>query len=232
MEVYNNVWHINGPPNYPAIELRGGGGRVFNNSSDLATASNGTWFFLTEYGVFNNNAAFTNYQTPADYPIRDQIGRGRYATPGDFTTATSEPMYLWGNLKGGNPWPWTYKSIPQAAIDRYRAQIGNPTATFTWEDIIKADRDYFQEVSSFDGSTGVGVGTKAQMLAITPTKTGVGFWVTDEGDWNFYLHKTAPNTSGQLYTWNGTAWVLTYVPYTYPHPSRAPKGPSPATLTE
>jgi len=61
------------------------------------------------------------------------------------------------------------------------------------------------------------------MLAIIPTKPGVGYWVTDEGSWNITL---PANTSGQLYTWNGSAWVLKYTPYTYPHPLRKPVGPS------
>jgi hypothetical protein len=222
MEIYNNTWNSAGGT-YAALELRGGGGRVFNNTSTAAAGVNTTWFIITEYGVFNNNGAFTNYQTPANYPIRDQIGRGRYAVPGDPSSATSEPMYFWGNLKGGGDWPWSSQTIPAASILRYAQQTGISTATFTWSDIIRADRDYFKEVTSFNGSSGIGSGTKAQMLAIKGTKVGVGFWVKDEGDWN------VSNTTkdGQLYTWNGTAWVLSYTPYTYPHPVRMPPPPPP-----
>ena len=112
---------------------------------------------------------------------------------------------------------------------------------FTMKDVIVADVDYFAEpydestVHSadgatgvpFDGSTGVGIGTKAQMLVLTPIKTGVGFWVTDEGSWDITL---PANTSGRLYAWNGSTWVLIYTPYTYPHPltSSAPR-PNPPT---
>ena len=83
--------------------------------------------------------------------------------------------------------------------------------------IINPDRDYYDTAASFDGSRGVGRGTKAAMLALDMTgKTRpVGFWVTDEGSWNTKLDA---NTSGQLYVWNGSSWVLKYTPYTYPHP--------------
>jgi hypothetical protein len=226
MEIYNNTFADAGAS--AAIELRGGGGRVFNNTSTAAVGANATAIFFTEYGVFNNNGAFTNYQTPSNYPIRDQIGRGRYAVAGDPSTATSEPMYLWGNRKGGSDWPWSYKQIPSAAITRYVQQTGQSGATFGWEDVIRADRDYFKESAAFNGSTGVGTGTKAQMLTIKPTKIGVGFWVTDEGDWNVANGSTK---DGQLYAWNGTAWTLIYTPYTYPHPLRRPFSPAPARLS-
>jgi len=226
MEVYGNTWNV-ATGNYAAIELRGGGGRVFNNTSTASTKTITTGFTLTEYGVFNNSGAFTDYQTPANYPIRDQIGRGRYAVAGDPSSATSEPMYLWGNRKGGSDWPWYDKTISAASIARYAQQTGISTATFTWNDIIQSDRDYFKEVSSFNGSTGVGIGTKAKMLATKGTKVGVGFWVTDEGDWNVANGATK---DGQLYIWNGTSWVLSYTPYTYPHPLRRPPAPAPASL--
>ena len=96
--------------------------------------------------------------------------------------------------------------------------IDQTTVSFTEQDLIKADRDYFNQTNNFNGSSGVGVGAKAQMSAIRPTKSGVGFWVTDEGNWN---NLAATNHSGQLYTWNGSAWVLKYVPLTYPYGSTA-----------
>ena len=136
-------------------------------------------------------------------------------------------MYFWGNRKGGSDWQWSKSVIPSGALTRYAEQIGKPGATFEWEDIIQADRDYFKEAPFFNGSTGVGIGTKAQMLAIKGTKTGVGFWVTDEGDWNV---ANGTKKDGQLYTWNGTSWVLSYTPYTYPHPLRRPPSPIPADV--
>lgn len=226
LEVYRNRWTLTEGA-WTAIEIRGGTGMVWGNRSDSDSAANNAWFYLTEYGVFNNNGAFTpNFQTPHDYPIRDQIGRGRYATPDNWTTATSEPIYIWDNLKGGQQWPLSYKAIPAEAISRYRVQTGNPAATFTWEDVIQADRDYFRDVAGFNGTTGMGRGTRAQMDAIRPAKPGVGFWVTDEGDWD----RTNPGPDGQLYAWNGSTWTLKYRPYTYPHPLRGDASTPPTSV--
>jgi hypothetical protein len=69
----------------------------------------------------------------------------------------------------------------------YQQQTGNSTATFTEADVIKADRDIFMEGATFDGTGGVGRGTKTQMLElgnVENRKLKVGFWVTNEGDWN------------------------------------------------
>jgi|GEM_PF-1934910 len=163
----------------------------------------------------------TTEQTPFNYPLPDQIGVGQ-----DPKVAHSDPMYLWNNTAaGGVDWALTWKNPDVDAIALYKTQTGNPAATFTMQDIVAADRDYFKHMvgGTFNGSSGVGRGTKAQMNAITPTKTGVGFWVTDEASWNFLQ---PANASGQFYVWNGTAWVLKYTPFTYPHPLRRPVGPS------
>jgi hypothetical protein len=223
-EVYHNSWAPLG--NFSAIEIRGGGGRVFNNSSSASVGAATTNFVITEYGVFNSGGVFSNYQTPYDWPIRDQIGRGKYAVAGDWTTATSEPMYVWGNRKGGQFWPWSNKAIPEAAQARFKAQMGDSSAKFEWASVIQPDRDYFVDgTSSFNGSSGVGTGTKDQMRAFTGGKVGVGFWVTDEGDWN---HANGSMKDGQLYVWSGSAWMLKYTPYTYPHPMRSGGDPGSA----
>jgi hypothetical protein len=214
MEAYRNQWTNTGGGGWTAIEMRGGSGMVWGNTnlkSDYSPA-----FFLTEYGMFQSLGNFGNvYQTPTYYPVKDQIGVGM-----DPKVGGSEAYYCWNNrrLVGGSTfWTLNLKSIPQGAIDQYRAETGNPVATFSSEDIVRADRDYFMEPASmvFNGSTGVGIGTRAQMDAIVPTTMGVGFWVTDEGSWDSTL---PANTSGRLYRWNGSAWNLHYTPYAYPHP--------------
>ncbi|MDQ8204999.1 glycosyl hydrolase family 28-related protein [Pelagicoccus sp. SDUM812003] len=225
MEVYGNRWTKTDGA-WPAIEMRGGTGMVFDNAADAENASNMAWFYLTEYGVFNNNGAFyPNFQTPADYPIRDQIGRGMYQTPGDWRTAVGQPMYVWNNLKGGSAWPLSYKVIKEEALNHYRSQTGDENASFGWEDVVRSDRDYFRQVhgGGFDGSSGVGVGTFSEMRAIVPTKVGVGFWVTDKGEWN---ETNGEMPDGELYRWNGSSWALHYVPYLYPHPGFGPRVPS------
>jgi hypothetical protein len=289
MEVYECSWSAAGV--YRAIEHRGGGLIAFNNYNS-ATGTSGS-LRLHDYAF--NTAFWTNFdtmQTPNDYPIRDQIGRGRYTTPGDWTTAESEPCYLWGNRRLTAKWTISFDTastvasstrtttgttypvgttqiqlsgtgkygtgtsfkitgdttryvvtvgrpsgssglitispplaqeivgvatLTHGAQQNYKYQQMNESASFTPQQVILADRDYFDEVAAFTGASGVGIGTRAQMDAIIPTLAGVGFWVTDEGSWNTLL---AANTSGRLYTWSGSAWVFKYEPYTYPHPLR------------
>jgi hypothetical protein len=152
-----------------------------------APNSSAVWLILQEYYVSYGQ------KTAADYPIDDQIGVGK-----DPKVGGSEPMYLWQNRLAGATTEWQ--------ISSYSSMDG----------VIVADRDYFDEVSSFNGASGIGTGTKSQMLAIIPTKKGVGYWVTDEGEWD----STHPGFDGQLYSWTGSAWALKYKPYTYPHPLR------------
>jgi hypothetical protein len=212
MEVYGNTWTPTIPA-WTAIEMRGGTFMVFNNQ-----AAYPAWFFLTDYAYL---AAWPNFgsqfQTPVNYPIKDQVGVGK-----DPKVAASEPAYLWNNRAAGAVWPRQLKGIPQGAIDLYRTQTGNPTAVFTERDLIRANRDFFAE-AGFDDATGVSTGTKAQMLASQPTLRGVGWWVTDEGEWN---SKNGPAPDGQLYTWDGSQWQFKYRPYPYPHPLRGGGAPS------
>lgn len=209
-EVYNNTWTYSSGY-WTAIELRGGTGVVFDNTA--AANSGATWFGLVEYGCLTTSTNWGVYQTPADYPIDDQIGVGV-----DPKSGGSEPYYIWQNTLGGNDWaPIGGSPVPDGAVSLYRTQTGNPAATFTMlGDIIVADRDFFRQTvgATFDGTGGIGRGTAAQMAAITPIKTGVGFWVTDEGSWR----DGYGGTSGRLYKWSGSAWVLHYTPYTFPHP--------------
>jgi len=214
MEAYGNHWTA-AASSWAAFDLRGGTGMIFDNLSDNRGGSSVFWpnMYLVDYGSLNLWSNFGNvYQTPVNYPIKDQVGVGM-----DPKVPGSEPMYLWNNIAGGVDWKLSWKAIPAGAISLYQTQTTDVTSTFTMQDIIKADRDYFKQTvgATFNGASGVGRGTKAQMLAITPTKTGVGFWVTDEGSWNTTL---PANTSGRFYLWSGSSWVLKYIPYTYPHP--------------
>ena len=113
------------------------------------------------------------------------------------------------NLLPRSPGSWTSLTVPLSGGGGWaRSQTGNPTATYGWEDIIRANRDYFKEVASFDGSSGVGVGLLSARPASGST-VGVGYWATDQGSWN--TDNLNAGTSGygagegQLYTWTGSA---------------------------
>jgi hypothetical protein len=90
---------------------------------------------------------------------------------------------------------------------------------------INEDFDYFNEKSPFNGTSGVGIGTRAQMNAITSCAEYTGFWVTDEGNWNT---SNGATPDGRLYQCRSRAWVLAYTPYTYPHPLTLGPPPPPA----
>jgi hypothetical protein len=73
--------------------------------------------------------------------------------------------------------------------------------------------DFYNYTANFDGSSGTGSGTKAQMPR--SCKAGTLFWVTDEGSW----WTGRPDKSGQAYLCSpDNTWSLWYTPYTYPHP--------------
>jgi Ig-like domain-containing protein len=117
------------------------------------------------------------------------------------------------------------------AYTNWQQQTNDPNNTFTvasyvpgtQRTVILANRDIFSQTSSqwgdgtsgnYDGTQGVNYGPTAAMNSFVPTQVGVGWWVTDQGSWNTSL---PPNTSGQLYIWNGSGWALSYTPYQYPY---------------
>jgi len=82
--------------------------------------------------------------------------------------------------------------------------------------MLERGKNYFVGVvgGSFPSNSDIGRGTKSTMLASSPLAHGQAWWVTDEGSWRAGYS----GTSGQLYIWDGSGWILAYTPYTYPHP--------------
>ena len=95
-------------------------------------------------------------------------------------------------------------------------------------DIPLANRDFFSHASAFNGQSGVGCGTVAQMQAITTCEEGVGFWATNQSCTDLSnvvgVNPITP-ISGALYRCNSSSkWELHYVPLAYPHPLRGETG--------
>lgn len=85
---------------------------------------------------------------------------------------------------------------------------------------VAENANWWNENSSFNGTTGIGRGPKASMPATCTT--GVGYWATDEGSWNT---KIPAGTSGDFYKCTATnTWSLYHTPYTYPDPLRSGSG--------
>jgi hypothetical protein len=118
-----------------------------------------------------------------------------------------EPLYSWLNTLNG--------SLIQGANAYYHSEFP----------AIQPNREFYNEISPFDGSTGVGVGTLAQRPSTcTP---GVAYWATDQGEWD----STHPGPDGQLYVCTApNTWTLYYKPYVYPYPLVSGMPAAPANL--
>jgi hypothetical protein len=195
-EIYDNTFSIMTPAwtDYVCMQ-RGGTGLVFNNTMDVA----GTNGFL-KLVHFNSSAAenqpsayfgATTGSNPWDqnagaggYRALDQVGAGRGnlivrspKTPA-WPNQASEPVYCWNNARTGSG-PYVNSGA-----------------------LIQANRDYYTEATSFNGTTGTGRG----LLSARPATctTGVAYFAIDT---NTLYRATATNT-----------WTAYYTPYIYPHP--------------
>jgi len=128
------------------------------------------------YGKCNDLIAYDNNGNP----YNATYGPGVRAWPHQ----NREPLYSWLNTANGSP---------ARGPNAYYHSVF-PT--------VQSNREYYNEISPFDGTSGVGVGT----LASRPSKCtkGVGYWATDTK--TLYV-ASATNT-----------WSTYYVPYVYPHP--------------
>jgi len=133
---------------------------------------------VTVAGAASGANYVTRQRTPLDYPTYDQVGRGQQID-GTVYNDSSAPFYLWNNTAtiSGNSVDWTlnWKTVNTTAINIYRAQTGNPSATFTMQDMIAADRDYFKQTvgGTFDGTAAITVTASAGTLTGTTLASNV-----------------------------------------------------------
>jgi hypothetical protein len=156
-----------------------------------------------------------NTHASSGYPCLDQPGRGRGdMLTGDFPNAVNErtgrisslnqalePIYEWSN---------TFSAVVgwgNDASNRFASSAGARLAE---------NRDYFLHTPSFNGSAGVGSGSRSARPA--SCTTGVAYWSTDQGgDWN---NANGSGSDGTLDVCTATnTWTnAAYTPYQYPHP--------------
>jgi len=166
-------------------------------------------------------AAGDSYEILRATVCADQAGRGKgsYVSGAIPSSAAAlsqalDPIYEWDN----------------SASPIYHGNI----ATDTGRTI--ANRDWYTDGSNgipqaqtspttpFNGTSGVGFG----VLADRPTTctAGVGYFATDQGNWNQSGNSFG---EGELFVCTATnTWALYYTPYAYPHPLIT-GGPSPVT---
>jgi hypothetical protein len=131
-----------------------------------------------------------------------------------------------------------YSSTNPASAAVSSAQVRSPV--YAWDNTINGsaitlvdsptlrvirNRDYYTEnanqgdqtspTSPFNGSTAIGIGHGTLANRPTACTAGVGYWATDQGNWN----QGGSGEQGQLYVCTATnTWTLYYTPYIYPHP--------------
>lgn len=133
------------------------------------------------------------------YPCLDQIGH-MFTDVLDGTNLL-KPLYQWQN-----------ESTTAAQMDFTGNALGGNISS----DIVE-DREFYLWKKSFDCSTGVGIGTASTMSGLSGCTTGVGFWVTDEYEWD----ADSAGVDGRLYYWDGATWSVWWQPYPHPHPLAA-----------
>lgn len=150
-------------------------------------------------------------------PLSSNYGYPCWRQPGRDGAGNLQPMYIWNNR-----WSDTGALISMS--------VENPWGSIapSVSDHIMENRDYYNAVSSFNGTKGMGSGLLANRPSTCVPNSneqggGVGYFATDVGPQGTLYRCSAANT-----------WTIQYVPYVYPHPLvsgiAAPPSPSP-TLT-
>jgi hypothetical protein len=99
--------------------------------------------------------------------------------------------------------------------------LGSRGSLFPPSHFLKANVTHWHHNSSFDGTSGVGVGPLSKRPSTCTT--GVGYWASDQGTWNQSGGDNLLSYSAQgiLYRCVSTnTWEKYYEPYRYPHPLR------------
>jgi len=169
------------------------------------------------YPVFGrcDGSSWVDGDTPGmrGYPCRDQIGRSTDTSLWNYSRPAPPqalaPAYIWGNRNPSGELP----------VNLNRVGTSQQNADLALQ--LVESRDFYTFRSAFNGTKGVGEGPiAARPTSCTP---GVGYWATDEGDWN----AKNPGPDGQLYRCTApNTWSLYYVPYPYPHPLASGGQPS------
>lgn len=124
------------------------------------------------------------------------------ASPTTPNGQTLDQDYEWGDTHTG--------SLTQAASGSQVKQLIR-NRDFYFESTNQAAQT--TSTSPFDGSTVIGMGHGTLANRPTNCTKGVGYWATDQGNWN------TVGASGVLDQCTATnTWAVYYTPYVYPHP--------------
>jgi hypothetical protein len=139
-----------------------------------------------------------NNPASSGYPCLDQPGRGKSdllinAFPNAINAVTGTTAWPHQNLEPLYEWLNNWSQV--SAYPRNKVNNTNST-------VFTENQDYYQDASSFTGTSGVGSGLlSARPSTCTPM---VAYWATD---------------TSTLYQCSSTnTWTAYYKPFTYPHP--------------
>jgi hypothetical protein len=205
-----NQWFVNGAP-YSVHDV------TQSNGSEISANGSNTLAFNDSGGPGQYNpAAGDSIQILRATKCIDQAG-GRGA--GTLYSSSCNPAGTGGSctiVAASEPASPTYVWLESGSASPSAVAASNTAR-------VIANRDFYNEnfaqsaqsstSSPFNGSSGMGHGTYANMPS--SCTTGVGYWATDQGNWN----QSGSGGQGQLYLCTAAnTWTLSYTPYTYPHP--------------
>ncbi|MBN1363500.1 MAG: hypothetical protein JW976_01710 [Syntrophaceae bacterium] len=193
--------HGNQPAGYSTMV-----GEVYGNVIDLGGLWGGQ--LLDHRGgqamVFNNNLIRVG-QSSDSVKVREEYADADYPDPNEYLQHVTN-SYYWGNRANTSTVLTAYISS-----DVYDGIHPNDPP------VIVENREFWDENTSFDGTSGVGVGLYADRPA--ECTKGIGYWATDKGgNWNAV---NGAANDGCLYKCTATnTWTLYYTAFPYPHPLR------------
>lgn len=213
-EIYKNTHTRTQSAWFPFLYYRGGtsltwGNRLSNSGFDNKIIMNNVRSCRDPGGTNGKCSGSSNWDEntggQSGYACRDQIGRSYDSSQWTVGNAYAQPLtpsYFWDNtLLNGTQ----FSNVVDAGESCSPSDLNSTH--------IQANRDYYNYNASFNGTSGVGMGIISNRPATCTT--GVGYWATDEGEWN----SNNPGADGRLYKCTATnTWTLYYTPYTYPHP--------------
>lgn len=227
MEIYGNL-RIGTRSRW--VDQRGGQTMFFCNRWITGNGGAGSYYIWEEY----NDDVFESTSAEGTYYPRTTLGN---------VLQSIHDSYYWQNFGGSSGDVLTTSCV--VAFDHYQRSGSLLEEIVNDPPTICENQDFWRDnASPFDGSvapigscgvyagpsctkSGIGYGTLAEMLAITPTSKGLGFWVSDhpldivamtgqhpKTPINGTFYRAVENGSG------GYEWKAYYIPLAYPHPLR------------
>jgi hypothetical protein len=203
--------------------------RQNNNTYSQGVPPAGWGYCGTNSGLSGDGSNWDGAQTSSGSPCMDApvtSGPGDKLT-GGFTFDGSGSNNVTNSATGCTSsstcaWPRQANEHLYEWLDNFSPTPSNPTTFFANQYLgMMANSDYYLDCragtqsgcTSFNGTVGVGNG----ILSAAPATCtqGVGYWATDQGNWN----NSGSGGQGELFICGSSNnWVFNYEPYPYPHP--------------